>query len=169
MSRRMTLAGLSLAALTTVTVGCPIQRPPVPMDYFPFRDALRDSVAAVAEVEMAGRPSLQGRLEESIAELAPLTRTDSLFQTLAADPLLSPLAVSLEDALQGVLRSDAASGRARKAFGRAEGQRLAVDAILIGLGTALRRLRVDREEGAGRSRPRPAGLGPRWPSRWPRR
>lgn len=138
------VAGLVVGATVFVIAACPIQRPPVPMDYFPFRDALRDSVAAVAHLELVGRPALQDGLEESIPQLSTVTRTDSLFTRLAADPVLSSLSSPLESALQGVLASDAASGGARKAFRRPEGQRLAVDAIIIGLGMALRRVRVER-------------------------
>ncbi len=130
----------AVAALGGALLACPIQRPPVPTDYFEFREALRATVAEAAESELAGRPASRSRLQERMPELAAQVETDSLLATLAADSLLSPLTAVVRTALDRALESRGVSGGVRKAFRKPDGQRLAVDAILIGLGQALRRL-----------------------------
>lgn len=154
-------ATLSSMALLTAVLGCPIQRPPIPLDYYRFRDVLRDSVRSVAVVELSGRVAMQERLEEELPAFSTLTRPDSLLATLGADPILSPLAAPLERTVREVLESDVGSGAVRKAFRKPDGQRLAVDAILIGLGQALRQVRTSGGVGAGSwplgGRDRPGG------------
>jgi hypothetical protein len=135
------LAGVALAALA---LGCPIQRPPLPRDYIPFRDALRDSVAERTHAELTGRPATEGRLRERLASLATIAQTDSLLVALQSDAALRPLADPVAETLAVLLVSDVADGGVRKAFQKPEGQRLAVDAVLIGFGNALRRLEVER-------------------------
>lgn len=135
------LFGVTLAG---VVLACPIQRPPLPSDYIPFRDALRDSVAELAYSELAGKPAAQERLRERLVSFATITQTDSLFAALESDAKLWPLADGVAATVAAVLESDAADGGVRKAFRKPEGQRLAVDAVVIGFGKALRRLEVGR-------------------------
>lgn len=133
---------VATGALCGALLACPIQRPPVPADYYDFRAALRAAVADSAEVALAERWAAHTRLERRLPELAALVDTDSLLGELAADSLLSSLAGVVGAALRQGLESDRVSGGVRKAFRKPEGQRLAVDAIVIGLGQALRRLDV---------------------------
>lgn len=137
---RVTLRAALIAVMGGAAVACPIQRPPVPADYYEFREALGTAVAESAEVALAGNPAYRSRLEERLPELAALVETDSLLVALAADSLLSPLAGVVGATLNHALESGEVSGGTRKAFRNPDGQRLAVDAILIGLGRALRRL-----------------------------
>lgn len=129
-----------------VVLGCPIQRPPIPRDYIPFRDAVRDSVAEVTYAALDGWPALEERLRERFPSFATITHTDSLFVALESDARLRPLADAVATTLRAVLDSDAADGGVREAFREPEGQRLAVDAVLIGFGNALRRLEVSRRD-----------------------
>lgn len=138
--RRTPVRATLIAAMAGAAVACPIQRPPVPADYYEFREALGTAVADSAEVALAGNPAYRSRLEERFPELASYVETDSLFVALAADSLLSPLAGVLGATLNRALESEHVSGGVRNAFRNPDGQRLAVDAILIGLGRALRRL-----------------------------
>jgi hypothetical protein len=135
---------LAAVALAALVLGCPIQRPPIPRDYIPFRDALRDSVAEITYAELAGRPATEERLRERLAFFATIAQTDSLLAALQSDATLRPLADPVAETLVAVLDSDVADGGVRKAFRKPEGQRLAVDAVVIGFGNALRRLEVKR-------------------------
>ncbi len=139
MSGRSVLA----AALAAAGLGCPLQRPPVPADYYDFRAELEAAVADTAVVELRGRSRVQTRLDDRLPEFAALLATDSLAAVLAADPQLARLAGAVSAALTATLESERVSGRVRKAFANPDGQRLAVDAMLIGLGRALRRLRFE--------------------------
>ncbi len=136
---------LAIAALSGAVLACPIQRPPVPADYYDFQAVLRAAVADSAEVALAERWAARSHLEQRLPELAARVETDSLLEALAADSLLSPLAAVVDAALRRALESNGVSGGVRKAFRKPDGQRLAVDAILIGLGQALRRLDVTGE------------------------
>ncbi len=112
----------------------------MPPDYYEFREALGAAVADSAEVALAWKPAARSRLAQRLPELAALVETDSLLAALAADSLLAPLTGVVDAALRRALESRGVSGRTRSAFRKPDGQRLAVDAILIGLGQALRRL-----------------------------
>ena len=68
--------------------------------------------------------------------------TDSLVATLDVDPYLWPLGSAVASVLLQTLDADRASGSVRSAFENADGQRLAVDSIVIGFGKSLRRLRA---------------------------
>ncbi len=133
--------GSVAAVLLLAALACPIQRPPVPADYYDFRATLQAAVTDTALVELAGRPAMQSRLEARLPQLAAIVASDSLLAALRFDSLLEPLSGSVQAVLSRALEAPGVSGGVRKAFREPDGQRLAVDAILIGLGTALRRLK----------------------------
>ncbi len=128
------------------TLACPIQRPPVPIEYYDFRADLQLAITDTAGVEMDGLTRMQTALEHRLTELAAITTTDTLFATLEADRELRPLAGAVATTLRIQLDSKHVAGSVRSAFRTIDGQRLAVDAIVVGLGRALYLL---RSEGAG--------------------
>jgi hypothetical protein len=142
---RRQAASLLVTGLVASALACPIQRPPVPRGYYDFRILLQAAVTDTALVEMAGMSRMRARLRERLPELAAIVQVDSLLAALDADPRLSPLAGAIATALRKTLESRSVGGDVRGAFLNPDGQRLAVDAILIGLGRALHRL----EERAG--------------------
>lgn len=90
---------------------------------------------------------MQTALEHRLTELAAITTTDTLFATLEADRELRPLAGAVATTLRIQLDSKKhVAGSVRSAFRTIDGQPLAVDAIVVGLGRALYLL---RSEGAG--------------------
>lgn len=127
-------------------LACPIQRPSVPREYYDFRAELQESVADTATAEMAGDPGMQDRLEERLPDLAAILTTDSLIATLDVDPFLWPLGSAVAAVLMRALDPDHTGGRVRSAFENPDGQRLAVDAIVIGFGKSLRRTRGGETE-----------------------
>ena len=132
--------------MLAAALACPIQRPPIPWEYYGFREELQQSVADTAVAEMADDPAMQDRLEDRLPDLAAILTTDSLVATLDVDPYLWPLGSAVASLLLQTLDTDRAGGRVRTAFESPDGQRLAVDAIVIGFGKSLRRLRgQDRE------------------------
>jgi hypothetical protein len=147
--RRVTTAVSTTLFLLAAALACPIQRPPVPREYYVFRAALEESVADTAVAEMEGDPAMQDRLEERLPDLAAILTTDSLVATLDVDPFLWPLGSAVASVLMQMLESDHARGRVRSAYGNPDGQRLAVDAIVIGFGKSLRRLRAAEVERSG--------------------
>ncbi len=143
MKRRTALiaTGSLIAALA-----CPIQRPPVPAEYLDFRADLQAAVTDTAVVVLEGQPAMRLRLEEQLTTLAAIVQTDSLLATLRRDTLLAPLAAPIDAKLAMTLGSKDVGGSVRKAYRNRHGQRQAVDALVIGLGAALRRL---KSEGRG--------------------
>lgn len=140
------LQGLAVGAAAAVaTSGCPISRPPIPAEYFDFRADLQRAVTDTAMVEMEGLPRMQARLDGRLIELAAITRTDSLFVTLREDPALRPLAGAIATSLRILFEKGDYGGGVESAFRNRDGQRLAVDAMVVGLGRALYLLR--EEEG----------------------
>ncbi len=135
--------------MLAAVLACPIQRPPIPPEYYGFRTALQESVADTAVAEMEGDSAMQERLEDRLPDLAAILTTDSLVATLDVDPFLWPLASAVAAVLMRTLDSDHAGGRVRSAYGNPDGQRLAVDAIVIGFGKSLRRLRAGGVERSG--------------------
>jgi hypothetical protein len=130
-------------------LACPIQRPPIPWEYYDFRAALQESVADTAVAEMEGDPAMQDRLEDRLPDLAAILTTDSLVATLDVDPFLWRLGSAVAAVLLRTLDSELAGGRVRSAYEKPDGQRLAVDAVVIGLGKSLRRLRAGEVERSG--------------------
>lgn len=130
--------GLAIGALA-----CPIQRPPVPPQYLDFRAALQAAVTDTAVVVLRGQPTVQVWLEERLTTLAAVVRTDSLLALLQRDTLLAPLAGAIAVQLATTLDSKRVGNSARKVYRNPHGQRQAVDAIVIGLGLALRRLKTE--------------------------
>ncbi len=147
--------------MLVAVLACPIQRPPIPREYYAFRAALQESVADTAFAEMEGDPAMQDRLEDRLPDLAAILTTDSLVATLDVDPLLWRLGSAVASVLMQTLESDHARGRVRSAYGNPAGQRLAVDAIVIGFGKSLRRLRGGEVERSGSAPGRRTSLQPR--------
>jgi hypothetical protein len=127
--------------LLAAALACPIQRPPIPPEYYDFRAELQAAATDTAIVEMKGLARMQERLDTRLPDLAAYVRVDSLLATMDADPALEPLAGAVATTLAMMLESGRVGGSVRKAYLHPDGQRLAVDAIVIGLGVALRRLR----------------------------
>jgi hypothetical protein len=144
--RRIRPAVPTTLILLAAALACPIQRPPIPREYYDFRAELQENVADTAVAEMEGDQAMQGRLEDRLPDLAAILTTDSLIATLDVDPFLWPLGSAVAAVLMRTLDSDIAGGRVRSAYGKPDGQRLAVDAIVIGLGKSLRRLRAGAVE-----------------------
>ena len=118
-------------------VGCPIQRPPVPQEYFYFRADLQGAVTDSAVSVMAGKEAMQARLDERITELSALLLVDSLVAILYADDRLSRLGGAVDATVKEQLQADGVGKDVRQAYLNEQGQRLAVDAIVVGLGRAL--------------------------------
>ena len=92
-------------------------------------------------VVMAGRDSMQARLQQRITELSSLVVVDSVVATLYADDRLSRLGGAVRRTVTEVLDSGEFGGSVREAYLNPDGQRLAVDAVVVGLGRALHLLR----------------------------
>jgi len=134
------LAFLVIASAATI-VGCPIQRAPVPPEYMGFRAGLQDAVTDTALVEMDGLTRMQDRLEIRLTDLAAIVTVDSLLTALNADRELAPLGGAVATTVRIQLEAREVGGGVRKAYRNPDGQRQAVDAIVIGLGRALYRVR----------------------------
>lgn len=138
--------GIAVIVLATA-IACPIQRPPVPQEYYEFRAALEMAVADTATFVMLGDAEMRERLDSRLPELAAITSPDSLIALLDNDPVLWMLASPLASVLQRTLRG--AGGRTQSVYRNPDGQRLAVDAVIIGLGKAIRRSRAAARPPAG--------------------
>ena len=134
------LAILVVAGATTI-VACPIQRAPVPPEFMGFRAQLQDAVTDTALVEMDGLTRMQDRLEIRLTDLAAIVTVDSLLTALDADRELAPLSGAIATTVRIQLEARGVGGGVRKAYRNPDGQRQAVDAIVIGLGRALYRVR----------------------------
>jgi hypothetical protein len=126
-----------LCGILASAVACPIQRPPVPPEYLDFRARLQAAVTDTALVEMEGLTRMQTRLQGRLTDLAAITTVDSLLATLEIDEELFPLSGAIATTVRIRLDARGVSGSVRNAFANPDGQRLAVDAIVIGLGRAL--------------------------------
>jgi hypothetical protein len=126
-----------LCCVLVAAVACPIQRPPVPPEYLDFRARLQTAVTDTALVEMEGLSRMQARLQSRLTDLAAITTVDSLLATLEDDQELYPLSRAVATTVRIRLEARGVSGSVRNAFANPDGQRLAVDAIVIGLGRAL--------------------------------
>ncbi len=135
---RPALAALGLFALLA---GCLVQRPLIPQQYYGFRGALQVAITDTAMVVMAGRDSMQARLQQRLTELSSLVVVDSVVATLYADDRLSRLGGAVRRTVTEVLDSGEFGGSVREAYLNPDGQRLAVDAVVVGLGRALHLLR----------------------------
>jgi hypothetical protein len=134
------LASLVIASAAMI-VACPIQRAPVPPEYMGFRARLQDAVTDTARVEMNGLARMQDRLEIRLTDLAAVVTVDSLLTALNADRELAPLSGAIATTVRIQLEARSVGGGVRKAYRNPDGQRQAVDAIVIGLGRALYRVR----------------------------
>lgn len=132
-----------------VLLACPIQRPPVPAEYYDFRASLAEAVEVRTASELRDRPSMQSRLYGELPELAADQRTDSLVAKLRADSMLARLGDAVAGAIAASLEADEVGGGVRDAYRKRDGQRLAVDAVVIGLGRALRRLGFEPDDQGG--------------------
>ena len=136
------------AGLAAATLACPIARPAVPAEYYDFRFTLQEAVADTVAAELRGDVEAQQRLDDSLTDLAAILLVDSLIVSLDSDAVLWPLAGAVTVALNRTLRSDETAGSVRDAIRNPDGQRQAVDAIVIGLGLALRRARMEGGPGS---------------------
>ena len=118
-----------------------MQRPLIPQQYYGFRGALQVAITDTAMVVMAGRDSMQARLQQRITELSSLVVVDSVVATLYADDRLSRLGGAVRRTVAEVLDSGEFGGSVQEAYLNPDGQRLAVDAVVVGLGRALHLLR----------------------------
>ncbi len=141
MSRRRGI-GL-LCCLLSAELACPLQRPVIPAEYYDFRADLQAVVMDTALVVMEGDREAQDMLGDRLTELAAYLTVDSLLERMAADEPLRHLAEAVLTKTNVLLESDDVRGRVRNAFTSPDGQRLAVDAILVGLGRALYRVRSE--------------------------
>ncbi len=139
---------LVVAGATTI-VACPIQRAPVPPEYMGFRARLQDAVTDTALVEMDGLTRMQDRLEIRLTDLAAIVTVDSLLTALDADRELAPLSGAIATTVRIQLEVRGVGGGVRKAYRNPDGQRQAVDAIVIGLGRALYRVRSSSRRSLG--------------------
>jgi hypothetical protein len=128
---------LVASVVLAAALACPIQRPAVPPEYYDFRAQLQEAVTDTALVEMQGLSKMRAQLAERLADLAAILSVDSLLADLGADPELYPLSGAIATTIRMELESKDVGGSVRDAFRTADGQRQAVDAILIGLGRAL--------------------------------
>lgn len=127
--------------LALAATACPIQRPPVPDSYQRFRYQLELAVRDTAMEVLAERPAARDRLEGRLTELSALLVVDSLVARLRSDPLLGDLGAAVEATVHARLEADGVGADVREGFESATGQRLACDAILVGLGRAAHLLR----------------------------
>jgi hypothetical protein len=140
MKERRLVAALLVLVSSTSLAACPIRRPAVPTEYFGFRADLETAVADTSVSVMSGETEMQQRLYGRLPELSAIVSTDSLIATLQVDTVIESLAGPIEATLTRALGADGVGGTVRKAFKKPDGQRLAVDGIIVGLGKALRRL-----------------------------
>ncbi len=133
-------AWLAVLAGSATLVACPIRRPAVPTEYFGFRADLESAIADTSASVMSGETVIKQRLYGRLPQLSAIVSTDSLIATLEADTVLERLAGPIAATLARALDADGVGGGVRKAFKKRDGQRLAVDGIIVGLGKALRRL-----------------------------
>lgn len=127
--------------------GCPIRRAPVPAGYLDHRARLETLVADSAAARLGAGARMQVRLAERLPDLASHSNVDSLVQALRSDPDLRPLAEVASWAVRSVFQAPDTPGRMREAYETPDGQRLAADGILIGLGRSLRRVRGPPDRG----------------------
>ncbi len=146
---RRSVAPLAVAGLLLASAACPITRPSIPPEFYDFRAQLQGAVTDTAVVELEGLSGMQAQLEDRLADLAAILTVDSLLADLGADPALNPLAGSVATTVRIQLESKDVSGGVRDAFQTPSGQRQAVDAIVIGLGRALRVLGASAETRRG--------------------
>ena len=128
-------------------MGCPISRPSVPVEYYDFRAQLQAAVTDTAMIEMEELISMQDSLQARLPDLAAILTVDSLLAALDASPTLSPLAGATATTVRIELNAKNVGGGVRNAFMNPDGQRQAVDAIVIGLGRAVHLLRSAEGEG----------------------
>lgn len=152
MDRKVKALTWVAVAGAVATLACPIQRAPVPPEYMSFRARLQDAVTDTARVEMEGLPRMQDRLDIRLTDLAAILTVDSLLTALDADRELAPLSGALATTVRIQLEAKGVDGGVRKAFRNPDGQRQAVDAIVIGLGQALYRVRASRGRSPAASR-----------------
>ncbi len=130
----------------------------MPAEYYDFRAQLQAAVTDTAMVEMEGLPGMQDSLQARLPDLAAILSVDSLLAALDASPTLSPLAGATATTLRIELNAKNVGGGVRNAFMNADGQRQAVDAIVLGLGRAVHLLRsaAGKEKSSRSSGPRSA-------------
>ena len=135
---RTAIVGVVSALILALTLlACPIQRPLLPESYPGFRYDLELAVQDTAMAVLAGRPAERRRLEGWLTERSSLVVVDSLVSKLRSDRQLGSLGLAVDAVLEARLSSDAVDGSVREAYRTPPGQRLAADAIVVGLGRAI--------------------------------
>ncbi len=119
----------------------------MPPEYYEFRALLQEAIADTVASELRGDVEMQERLDSRLSDLSAILLVDSLIVDLDTDPVLWPVAGAVTFALNRTLNSDEVGGSVRDAIQNRDGQRQAVDAIVIGLGLALRRVRTEGARG----------------------
>lgn len=132
--RRRVPATLWLVALFA---GCLIQRPPVPPEFLDLRYEVRDSTAAAAADLLRGDVAAQQVVRERLRDYAAERQVDTLVAKLEADPVVAAVGLKVRQVLEAALGR--ASGRVRGALRHPDAQRQLVEAVVLGLGIAVRR------------------------------
>jgi hypothetical protein len=141
--------------LPCLLAGCLIQRPPVPPEFLDVRYEVSDSVAVAAAALLRGDAAAQQVVRERLPDYAAEGQVDTLIARLEADPVVAPLGLKVRQIVQDALAR--ASGRVRGALPHPDAQRQLVEAIVLGLGVAVRRTEdaSSAERGGGGAATRP--------------
>lgn len=133
--------------LPGLLAGCLIQRPPVPPEFLDLRYEVRDSTAAAATALLRGDTAAQQMVRERLRDYAAESQVDTLVARLEADPVVAPVGLKVRQVLEAALAR--ASGRVRGALPHPDAQRQLVEAVVLGLGIAVRRAEDSAERGQG--------------------
>lgn len=129
--------GLAAAALTAALSACLIQRPPVPPEFLDLRYEVTDSTAAAAAPVLRGEPPMQDALRDRLPSYAAQTHVDTLVERMWGQPGTAPLGFEVRRVLDAAI--ERSSGRVKGALRHPDAQRQLVEAVVLGLGLALRR------------------------------
>jgi hypothetical protein len=147
-SLRAPLAGSVARAASFAAVAfvgaCVIQRPPIPPEFLELRYEVTDSTAAAAVAFLRDEVTAREVLRERLPVLAAQTQVDTLVMRVTGDPELAPLGRALREVVDDAVTGS--SGRVRAALSHPDAQRQLVEAVVLGLGLALRRFTEDAPE-----------------------
>lgn len=130
--------GLVAAVVGSLSGGCLIQRPPVPPEFLDLRYQVTDSTEAVAAAFLEGEAAAREVLRERLPSYATQTHADTLVVRMTETPALAPLGWKVREVLDAAIARS--SGRVRGAVAHPDAQRKLVEAVVLGLGLALRRV-----------------------------
>lgn len=139
--------GARIASLAAVALAaaCLIQRPPVPPEFLWLRYDVTDSTAAAAVAFLRDDAPAREVVRERLPTLAAQTHVDTLVARVTGDPPLAPLGLELREVVDAAVARS--SGRVREALGHPDAQRQLVEAVVLGLGLALRRFGEEAPDG----------------------